>query len=33
MMPHPERSVESLLGSEDGVLILRSIIKQIGKSK
>jgi phosphoribosylformylglycinamidine synthase subunit PurQ / glutaminase len=33
MMPHPERSVESLLGSEDGILILRSIIKQIGKSK
>jgi phosphoribosylformylglycinamidine synthase subunit PurQ / glutaminase len=33
MMPHPERSVESLLGSEDGILILESIIKQIGKSK
>lgn len=33
LMPHPERSVESLLGSEDGILILESIIKQIGKSK
>jgi phosphoribosylformylglycinamidine synthase subunit PurQ / glutaminase len=33
MMPHPERGVESLLGSEDGILILKSIIKQIGKAK
>jgi phosphoribosylformylglycinamidine synthase len=27
MMPHPERSSENLLGSEDGLAIFRSIIK------
>ncbi|HXA41804.1 MAG TPA: phosphoribosylformylglycinamidine synthase subunit PurQ [Candidatus Solibacter sp.] len=27
MMPHPERASESLLGSEDGLAIFRSIIK------
>ncbi|HWO93970.1 MAG TPA: phosphoribosylformylglycinamidine synthase subunit PurQ [Dehalococcoidia bacterium] len=26
MMPHPERAVESLLGSDDGILILRSMV-------
>jgi phosphoribosylformylglycinamidine synthase len=27
MMPHPERACEPLLGSEDGLVILRSIVK------
>lgn len=27
MMPHPERAVESLLGSSDGLAILRSVIE------
>ena len=30
MMPHPERSCESLLGSEDGNLIFQSIIDSVG---
>lgn len=30
MMPHPERSSEAELGSEDGFLILRSILKWLG---
>jgi phosphoribosylformylglycinamidine synthase len=30
MMPHPERAVEDLLGSADGVLILRSIVERLG---
>lgn len=29
MMPHPERSVEKLLGSEDGLLIFNSILKEM----
>jgi phosphoribosylformylglycinamidine synthase len=29
MMPHPERAVEQLLGSEDGLYICNSIIKAI----
>ncbi|MDH7600576.1 MAG: phosphoribosylformylglycinamidine synthase subunit PurQ [Armatimonadota bacterium] len=29
MMPHPERAVEDLLGSEDGVLIFRSIVERL----
>jgi phosphoribosylformylglycinamidine synthase I len=29
MMPHPERAVESLLGSEDGTLILQSIVERL----
>jgi len=29
MMPHPERAVESLLGSEDGLYILKSIVERL----
>jgi phosphoribosylformylglycinamidine synthase I len=29
MMPHPERAVEELLGSTDGILILRSIVERL----
>lgn len=29
MMPHPERAVEPLLGSEDGKLILQSIVERL----
>ncbi|MHB1661859.1 MAG: phosphoribosylformylglycinamidine synthase I, partial [bacterium] len=29
LMPHPERSSEKLLGSEDGGYIFKSIIKYI----
>lgn len=29
MMPHPERAVENLLGSTDGLLILRSIVESM----
>lgn len=28
MMPHPERAVDSLLGSEDGLKLFKSIVKQ-----
>lgn len=28
MMPHPERAVEAMLGSEDGVAILKSIVEK-----
>ncbi|PZL75379.1 phosphoribosylformylglycinamidine synthase I [Enterococcus plantarum] len=31
MMPHPERAVESLLGSEDGLRFFKSIVKNYGK--
>ncbi|WP_086347286.1 phosphoribosylformylglycinamidine synthase subunit PurQ [Candidatus Enterococcus clewellii] len=31
MMPHPERAVESLLGSEDGLRFFQSIINNFGK--
>ncbi|WP_086312855.1 phosphoribosylformylglycinamidine synthase 1 [Enterococcus sp. 7F3_DIV0205] len=31
MMPHPERAVESLLGSDDGLRFFKSIIKNYGK--
>ncbi|WP_430603836.1 phosphoribosylformylglycinamidine synthase 1 [Enterococcus sp. DIV0724b] len=31
MMPHPERAVESLLGSNDGLIFFKSIIKNYGK--
>ncbi|MEN6522023.1 MAG: phosphoribosylformylglycinamidine synthase subunit PurQ [Armatimonadota bacterium] len=30
MMPHPERAVEKILGSDDGVAILRSVIEWAG---
>ncbi len=29
MMPHPERAVESLLGSEDGLYIFKSIVERL----
>lgn len=29
MMPHPERAVEPMLGSEDGVFILKSIVEAL----
>lgn len=29
MMPHPERAIESLLGSNDGKIILKAIVDQI----
>ena len=32
MMPHPERCCESILGSEDGALIFKSISKWINKN-
>ncbi len=28
MMPHPERAVEKLLGSDDGILIMKSIVER-----
>lgn len=31
MMPHPERAVEKILGSEDGKKFFRSMIKNFGK--
>ncbi|MGX7714888.1 phosphoribosylformylglycinamidine synthase subunit PurQ, partial [Enterococcus faecium] len=31
MMPHPERAVEDLLGSEDGKRFFASILKNFGK--
>lgn len=31
MMPHPERAVESLLGSADGLQLFQSILKNYGK--
>ncbi|OTN90180.1 phosphoribosylformylglycinamidine synthase 1 [Enterococcus sp. 7E2_DIV0204] len=33
MMPHPERAVESLLGSQDGVRFFKSIVKNYGKAR
>ena len=29
MMPHPERAVEPILGSADGVFILQSIVERV----
>jgi phosphoribosylformylglycinamidine synthase len=29
MMPHPERAVESILGSEDGLVVLRSLLEKV----
>jgi len=29
MMPHPERAVESILGSEDGLVVLSSLLEKI----
>ncbi|HET9399509.1 MAG TPA: phosphoribosylformylglycinamidine synthase subunit PurQ [Candidatus Acidoferrales bacterium] len=33
LMPHPERASEDVLGSADGAVILRSIVKWLGGSK
>jgi phosphoribosylformylglycinamidine synthase subunit PurQ / glutaminase len=33
MMPHPERSMEAILGSEDGRFIFRSIINRTGRTR
>ena len=33
MMPHPERSAESVLGNEDGRLIFLSILSAFGTSE
>jgi len=33
MMPHPERAVESLLGSQDGLRFFKSIVKNYGKAR
>jgi phosphoribosylformylglycinamidine synthase len=31
MMPHPERAVEPLLGSEDGMSIFRSVVEAVAE--
>ncbi|HXO44549.1 MAG TPA: phosphoribosylformylglycinamidine synthase subunit PurQ [Candidatus Cybelea sp.] len=31
LMPHPERAVESTLGSEDGLVILRSVVESLSR--
>ena len=31
LMPHPERAAESIVGSEDGLVIFKSIIETIKK--
>jgi phosphoribosylformylglycinamidine synthase len=33
MMPHPERACERLLGSEDGRIILESVITSLNRSE
>jgi phosphoribosylformylglycinamidine synthase subunit PurQ / glutaminase len=33
LMPHPERASEALLGSEDGLVIFRSIVESLKKCK
>jgi phosphoribosylformylglycinamidine synthase len=30
LMPHPERAAEAILGSEDGLLLLRSLVDAVG---
>ena len=30
-MPHPERAVESALGSADGLVILRSMVESLSR--
>ena len=32
LMPHPERAVEAALGSEDGLVIFRSLVKSLARS-
>ena len=31
LMPHPERASEALLGSDDGMLLLRSVVESVGE--
>jgi phosphoribosylformylglycinamidine synthase subunit PurQ / glutaminase len=33
MMPHPERCAESILGNEDGRLVLASMVEGLKKAK
>lgn len=33
MMPHPERSSEKVLGSDDGILVFRSIVRWLGERR
>ena len=32
LMPHPERAAEALLGSDDGLLLLRSLVESVAAS-
>jgi len=32
MMPHPERAVEKLIGSDDGLLLFKSVFDQVSNS-
>ncbi len=32
LMPHPERAAEAILGSDDGMLLFRSIVESVGAS-
>ena len=29
-MPHPERAAEAILGSDDGMLLFRSLVESVG---
>jgi phosphoribosylformylglycinamidine synthase subunit PurQ / glutaminase len=31
LMPHPERAADALLGSDDGMLVLRSLVESAGE--
>jgi phosphoribosylformylglycinamidine synthase subunit PurQ / glutaminase len=33
LMPHPERAAETLLGSDDGMLLLRSLVESMARSE
>jgi phosphoribosylformylglycinamidine synthase I len=33
LMPHPERASEALLGSDDGLLILRSVVESVARAR
>ena len=32
LMPHPERAAEAILGSDDGMLLFRSVVESVGAS-
>lgn len=32
LMPHPERAAEAILGSDDGMLVFRSIVESVGET-